>query len=133
MQAFFGQSVNVTVTEAVVTGNGSSRWGPAEDDASGTVVLLAEIQKTFDWWVKDIPYKSVTLQNPLSASFSYAGPAILKFIVDNYHDLPPRMIFLNGASLQDVRPVRAWMWDPSFACVGVVAVLPRFPGRGACR
>ncbi len=93
---------DLPASHAAPATNSSSKWGPASDIEQSTVVIVAEARDGAPW-LAEAPYKSVIL--PASPSGNEAV-AILQFILDNYDDLPPRMIFVNGASIPEQRKVR---------------------------
>lgn len=98
---------------APVAVNASSKWGQANDIIGGTIILVAEARDDAPW-LADAPYKSIML--PKSPTGNEAVP-LLRFILDNYDDLPPRIIFVNGGSIPEQRKV------PELALVRVLAVL----------
>ena len=92
------------ISEAeVATPANASRWGPPEDKISGTVVVVSGRPTDADW-LSAQPYPFVIMTkglpegtpNNLVINKGREASSYLQFIVENYHDLPPRMVFLHG-------------------------------------
>ena len=113
---------------STASGVNASRWAAPEDDEKGTVVLVAEASERSRWWTNGITYPKVLLKNPTSAQVEYAAVSILKFIVDNYADLPPRMIFVNAPSVDVMRPVCARNWLPVWSKPPLSSPVPHAVG-----
>ena len=104
----------------------ASRWGPAGDNVTGTVVVAAEFALNTTQWMSNVPYRVVWMHKGKEVEPGQSGYAdfsvqsqdhveYLEFIVQNYDDLPPRMIFVNGRR-SEARPVRGWMGVPCCCC-----------------
>lgn len=98
--------------------NASSVWGQVEDAEAGTAVIIAEFGDDHPLLAAmlSLPYRTIRIikGEPLDTPNNLAdylmaseASAYLKWIVENYHDLPPRMFFINGNSVPKSRPVRA--------------------------
>ena len=82
----------------------ASRWGPASDVVSGTVVVAATFNEDMAW-LKQQPYPYVVMtKDPALGDVRHNVPfnkgdeadCFIKFILDNYDDLPPRMYFIHA-------------------------------------
>jgi hypothetical protein len=80
-----------------------SRWGPAEDPIQGTVVVVTTFGEDTSWLTRQ-PFPFVTMVKlqpegtPNNVPFNKGKEAdgYLAFIIRNYDDLPPRMVFCHN-------------------------------------
>jgi hypothetical protein len=81
----------------------TSRWAPSSDVTGGTVLVVASFGEDSSWVEQQpFPYVIVTKGlpegTPNNVPFNKAQEAdgYLAFILQNYDDLPPRMIFCHN-------------------------------------
>jgi hypothetical protein len=101
----------------------NSKWGPADDPFEGTQLIVAANRLVDDLhWLDQQPFPYTVMVKGLPAGTPNNIPvnrgrdssSHLQFLVENYDDLPPRMIFVHGhnsswhrrVSVCDVRTVR---------------------------
>ena len=90
------------MTHAQLRGTSQSQWGPASDPVTGTVVVVAKYDEDTSWLPQQPhPYVVITKDKSLGnvrhnvmINKGQEGDNYIKFILDNYDDLPPRMIFV---------------------------------------
>ena len=116
-------TASLSVAPVVVVSGGSkpSRWPPATDYVSGTVLVLAKYDEDTSW-VSQQPYPYVIMTKDKSLgdvrdnvmmNKGQEADCYIKFILDNYDDLPPRMIFMQAHQVSWHNPdkgVRATLW-----------------------
>jgi hypothetical protein len=84
----------------------ASKWAPATDVVRGTVVVVASFGEDESWLAEQpFPYVVMSKTLPAGAPNSVAinkaqeADAYIAFILQNYDDLPPRMIFCHNHNI----------------------------------
>jgi hypothetical protein len=99
-------SAVAAATQPPLAPTAASRWAPATDVVRGTVVVVASFGEDESWLAEQpFPYVVMSKTLPAGAPNSVAinkaqeADAYIAFILQNYDDLPPRMIFCHNHNI----------------------------------